>query len=155
MASINNILQKNILCVPERLDCSDATHSILFPHCNPSHCFLEYYNISVGMAYFGWWFCHLNNRTGISYAGYTICMACFIFRSNARKSDPPFLKEFPDLLLCINTFMDMDCNLLSDSHNFHTKGEDQYQASSCDNCSPGDIKYFCAFRFFWTKTGLS
>ena len=155
MASINNILQKNILCVPERLDCSDATHSILFPHCNPSHCFLEYYNISVGMAYFGWWFCHLNNRTGISYAGYTICMAGFIFRSNARKSDPPFLKEFPDLLLCINTFMDMDCNLLSDSHNFHTKGEDQYQVRAYDNCNPGDFKYLCTFRFAWSKSGLS
>ena len=155
MVSINSILQKNILCITECLDRRDAAHSVLFPHCNPSHRFLEYYNISVSLAYSGWRFYRLNNRNCISYAGYTICMAGFIFRNIIGKSDPHFLKKFPYLLLYINTSMDLDCNLLSDSHILHTKGEDQYQASSCDNCSPGDIKYFCAFRFFWTKTGLS
>ena len=155
MASINNILQKNILCVPGSLDRCDAAHSILFSHCNPSHRFLEYYNISISLAHSGWWFCRLNNRTGISYTGYTICMAGFIFRSNTGESDPHFLKKFTDLLLYINTFLDMGCDLLSDSHTFHTKGEDQYQASSYDNCNPGDFNCFCVFRSTCTESGLS
>ena len=31
-----SLLQKNILCIPGRLDCCDAAHSLLFSHCNPS-----------------------------------------------------------------------------------------------------------------------
>lgn len=141
MASIQNLLQKNILCIPERMDRGDATHCVLFSYSNPSHRFPEYYNISVGMAYSGWWFCRLNNRSGISNTGDTICVAGFIFRRSAGKSDPPFRKKCPDLLLYINTFVDMDCSLLPCIHYLLTKGEIQVQDSSPDNCNPGYFKY--------------
>ena len=155
MAYIQNLLQKNILCIPGRLDRSDATHSVLFSHCNPSHRILEYYSIPACLAYSGWWFCRLNYRTDISFTGFTICVAGLIFRSNAGKSDPPFLKKCSDLLLYINTFMDMHCSLLPSIHSLLTKGEIKDQDSSPDNCNPGDLKYFCIFRFIWPRSGLS
>ena len=79
MVSIKSILQKNILCIPERLDCCDAAHSIPFSYRNPSGCFFEYSNISIGLAYTGWRFYSTNIRACISYAGYTVFVVSFIF----------------------------------------------------------------------------
>ena len=79
MVSIKSILQKDILCIPGRLDCCDATHSVLFSYRNPSGRLFEYSNISAGLAYTGWRFYSFNIRACISYAGSTVFVVSFIF----------------------------------------------------------------------------
>ncbi len=79
MVSINNILQKDILCIPGRLDCCDATHSVLFSYRNSLDRLFEYSNISAGLAYTGWRFYSINIRACTPYAGSTVFVVSFIF----------------------------------------------------------------------------